>query len=172
MDSRQRQRLFTIAAAVCVPLMVLLWIDAARRLSRRAGPPPPAPDATGEAPVISGLPQVLPPVNTALISDADRRLWEQKNVLARKNPVRNPFLPSDVDTTPTNAVPHVTPQSTGPQLRLSAIVKSPDPSRRMVMINGSLLKHGDTIDGWKVDRIENDSVTLGNGTTNVVLESR
>jgi hypothetical protein len=49
-------------------------------------------------------------------------------------------------------------------LKLQALSWSPDPSRRMAVVNGQILREGSSIDGKNVERIEKDAVVFRQGT--------
>jgi hypothetical protein len=165
MNMHTRQKLSLAMALVAVPVMVIMWIDAARKMSRRRDPPPP--DSAPAAPA-AFLPQTPePPASptTAGTNTASEKRIKLKRALSAGQPRRNPFAPTSATTsTVVSAV-------TG-ELRLSAIMKATDPNNRMAMINGAIRRQGDIVAGWKIMQIRNDSVLLFNGITNIVLNTK
>jgi hypothetical protein len=80
--------------------------------------------------------------------------------------------PPPPDATPEasqSSAPTVVPPLADPKITLQALAWTAEPERRMVVINGSLLREGDSLGPYTVGRIDKDQVVLVKGEVEAAL---
>ncbi len=183
MDQRTRNRIAAVFAIILVPTMVYLFvvnIQEAREIRHRRRPPPSSqtPVATppsSQTPIVAppSLPPGLPP-SPPPAPAKDKAPTIQENALKEQRriatllPKRDPFhspTPPEV-AAPTNRVP----ERIVPKIEVTAIVYSKIPEKRMVVINGQTLLEGQSVEGYRIIRINNADVELDNGTSKLTVQ--
>ena len=74
-----------------------------------------------------------------------------------------PPPPDAAPEAPESSAPTVVPPLNDPKITLQALAWTAEPERRMVVINGSLLREGDSLGPYTVGRIEKEQVVLVKG---------
>jgi hypothetical protein len=52
----------------------------------------------------------------------------------------------------------------GSKLKLMAIAWYPEPARRIAVINGSIIKEGESVEGFRITQIRKDDVVVSDGS--------
>lgn len=171
MDQKTRNKIAWVLTVVLVPTMIYLMVAniVKVRAKRRAPPRTEAPSAAeiDAISVVNAVSRPKPAESKAETVDPEA-LKEQKKIAATL-PKCNPFDASrkSISTSPrVEAGPEKRVQS----FRVDGIMGSK--GARMAVINGKVLKVGESIEGWTLVEITNNSVTLDNGTEKMTLRLR
>lgn len=103
--------------------------------------------------------------------EIDPDVLKKQRKTAALAPKRNPF------EAPVHRRKHSGSRKTAyvrrqPSMKVTAIMSHSVPSRRMVIINGKMLRQGSRIYGWTIVRINSDNVVLDNGTRKMTVSLR
>lgn len=109
----------------------------------------------------AGLFAKLPDYKTSLAAEEDyHKIVDQPLFIEGRQPVENTEL------TQRNSAQNPTAQVTKPSVRLTGVILIPDALVALLQDNmgkNFRVKQGETIQGWDVDSIQNDKITITNG---------
>lgn len=171
MDQKTRNKIAWILTVVLVPTMIYLMVAniVKVRTKRRA----PLRTETPSAAEIDSM-GVLPPVSQPKPAESkaetvDSEVLKEQKKVAAALPKCNPF---DASRKSTSTSPRVEAgaEKKGQSFKLNGIMDSK--GTRMAVINGRVLKAGESIEGWTLVEITNNSVTLDNGAEKMTLQLR
>lgn len=173
MDQKTRNKIAMALSAVLVPLMIFLLIrniGQARKKRRGSARRKGAPAAV--IPDITSIPEAPPAPTLSKVGTAapeiDPEVLKEQKKIAALLPKHNPF---DASRRPQTMSPRVRAKvKKKVKLRVDGIMGRE--GSRMAIINGRVLKVGESIEGWTVLEINSSGVILDDGTEKITLPLR
>jgi hypothetical protein len=135
---------------------------------------PPALQRTPAAPTVdksrmtAGRNRTRPPLPKKSMKAATKTVPPTGGESARTSPPKADAVKSSSASPPEKSTQYSRLQSA--ELILQAIAWAPEPSRRIAVVNGSIVKEGDSVDGFTLMRIRKDDIVLNDGRKTWQLE--
>lgn len=181
MDQKTRSRIAIGLSVVLVPTMVfLLYTNISKARERRRRPA----DKKDAEVTVAADPAVTAAAAAAMMKSAqqtdlskkerapiDPDVMRKQREIAALSPRCNPFGES-LPLVKASRRKRGTATPRQASIKVNVIVPNNVPSKRMAMINGKMVRHGDQVDGWTIVTINNDNVVLDDGTKKVTIGLR